>query len=145
MLRPENLTQPFLPKWVPRYLSDSVRQLIRRHAVGAGDGWTAARAFLSNCTPQPTEILLSPATNFEPWSRNMLRKAFSRIQDIDTKYYRKFITQTDYLLSRFEILQREANVLFYQGIPDDFRKKFCKRIPYINQKTSNPPYINMMH
>lgn len=47
------------------------------------------------------------------------------------------------MLSRFEILQRDVNLLFYQGIPDDIRKKVRKRLPSINQKTSNPPDVDM--
>jgi len=68
--------------------------------------------------------------------------SFDCSQDID-KYYLKFITQADYLVDKQEILQRDINLLFFQGIPDVTHKKVHKGLPMANQKISNLPTVNV--
>jgi hypothetical protein len=68
--------------------------------------------------------------------------AFERLQNID-RYYRKFVTQSDYLITQNEILQRDVNLLFSEGIPDAIRKKVRKRLPVADQKISNPPDVDV--
>ena len=59
------------------------------------------------------------------------------------KYYRKFITQSGYLIGQQEILNCDVNLLFFQGIPDLTQKKVWKRLPVANQKISNLPEVNI--
>ena len=43
------------------------------------------------------------------------QRRFSGISNL-YNYYRKFVTQTEYLLGKAEILVRGVNLLFFQGI-----------------------------
>jgi hypothetical protein len=111
--------------------------------VWTGNDWTAARAFLIKLYASADEDSLITSDKLRAWIKKHTEKGiFEHLRDID-KYYRKFITQADYLLSRSEILQRDVNLLFYQGIPEDIRKKVRKRLPSINQKISNPPDVDV--
>jgi Protein of unknown function (DUF668) len=132
-----------LPKWVPRYCSDRIRQPICRHTVWTGSDWAAARAFLIKLYASADEDSLITSDKLRAWIKKHAEKGvFEDMRDID-KYYRKFIIQTDYLLSRSEIIKRDINLLFYQGIPEDIRKKVRKRLPSISQKISNPPDVDV--
>lgn len=57
------------------------------------------------------------------------------------RYYRKFIAQSATLLSGHLILESEANILFYRGVPPSIRLKIKRKIPSANTKVSSPPTI----
>jgi hypothetical protein len=137
------LSYKALPGYVPRYCNDSIRQLIRRHAVWAGSDWDAARAFLTKLYASADKDPLITSDKLRAWvKKHAIEGVFSRSQDVD-KYYRKFITQSDYLIAKQEILNRDVNLLFFQGIPDSTWKKICKGLPVANQKISNPPEVDI--
>ena len=141
----DNARLPYtaLPTYVPRYCSDSIRQLIRRHAVWTGNDWMAARAFLVKLYASADKDPLITSDKLRAWvKKHAAEGVFSRSQDVD-KYYRKFITQSDYLISQQEILTRDVNLLFFQGIPDSTRKKVRKGLPIANQKISSPPDVDV--
>jgi hypothetical protein len=132
-----------LPAYVPRYCSDSIRQMIRRHSVWSGGDWAAARAFLLKLYASADKDPLITSDRLRAWvKKHAAEGIFSRSQDVD-KYYRKFITQSDYLIDQQEILSRDVKLLFFQGIPDSIRKKIRKGLPSVNQKISNPPDIDV--
>ena len=137
------LSYTALPTYVPRYCSDNIRQLIRRHAVWTGSDWAAARAFLVKLYASADRDPLITSDKLRAWvKKHAAEGVFSRSQDVD-KYYRKFITQSDYLVGRQEILPCDVNLLFFQGIPDSTRKKVRKGLPVVNQKISNPPEVDI--
>jgi hypothetical protein len=137
------LSHTYLPAYVPRYCSDKIRQMIRRHAVWSGTDWAAARAFLVKLYASADQDPLITSDKFRAWvKRHATEGAFTRLQDID-KYYRRFITQSDFLIAQQEILQRDVNLLFFQGIPDPIRKKVKKGLPSTNQKITNPPDVDV--
>jgi hypothetical protein len=132
-----------LPTYVPRYCSDSIRQLIRQHAVWMGSDWSTARAFLNKLYASTDQDPLITSDKFQAWvKKHAERGIIAQLQDID-KYYQKFLTQSDYLIEQKEILQQDVNLLFFQGNPEAIRKKVRKGLPTANQKISNPPDVDV--
>jgi hypothetical protein len=137
------LSHTYLPAYVPRYCSDKIRQMIRRHAVWSGTDWASARAFLVKLYASADQDPLITSDKFRVWvKRHTTEGTFTRLQDID-KYYRRFITQSYFLIAQQEILQRDVNLLFFQGIPDPICKKVKKGLPSANQKITNPPDVDV--
>lgn len=76
-----------LLKWVPRYCSDRVRQLSRRHAVWAGDNWAAACAFLVKLYASADRDSLITSDKLRAWvAKHAQEGIFEDSRDID-KYY----------------------------------------------------------
>jgi hypothetical protein len=57
------------------------------------------------------------------------------------RYYCDFTAQSGVLIARSLILESEANLLFYQGIPNNLRSKVKRKLPATNTKVSSPPTI----
>jgi hypothetical protein len=110
----------------------------------SGNDWAAARAFLIKLYQSADQDPLHTSDRFRAWvKKHAAEGVFNRLQDID-KYYRIFISYSDPLLDQNEILQRDMNLLFFQGIPDSIQKKVRKGLLLTNQKITNPPDVDVM-
>ncbi|KAF8227223.1 hypothetical protein L208DRAFT_1297713 [Tricholoma matsutake] len=107
----------YLPSYVLRYSHRCVRDVIEFAPYWTQQDWHAAHAYLNklygsiNCNPRVT------ADKFHKWIKHhSCDETFKSVQDVN-QYYHKFMAQVAVLLSMQFITSKEADLLFFRGIP----------------------------
>ncbi|VDC01411.1 unnamed protein product [Peniophora sp. CBMAI 1063] len=139
--RAAGLSESELPKFVARYCSTAVRELVQCFEQFAGTDWDAAKKqllIMYGANDEPPRYTLSDLRAFCKTSAHA--KPFRNRTDVEA-YYRDFHKIAKRLLNQKVIDGAELNRYFYRGLPERVRDDIRLLIPATNRKADNPPTV----
>ncbi|RDB16196.1 hypothetical protein Hypma_003100 [Hypsizygus marmoreus] len=128
-----------LPTYVLRYCRRSVRRVIEHSTLWVGTDWLAVRLHLLELYGSNDRTPIQSGDRLRAWTaKHAQQSSILTLQQVD-KYYRAFTRMAGTLVTDGNLLQKDANLCFYRGIPESLRKRIRKRFPAANQiKTQYP-------
>jgi hypothetical protein len=128
-----------LPAYVLRYCHRQVRYVIDSAAHWNQHDWAATRAYLVKLYGSNDRKPHISPDKLRRWvKRHAGRKAFTRVQHAD-RYYRDFTAQASRLISSNQLSEKDADILFFRGIPKPQQKTIRRRLPADKTKVQSPP------
>ncbi|RDB30755.1 hypothetical protein Hypma_006008 [Hypsizygus marmoreus] len=121
-----------LPSHLLCYTHCMVRCIIECSPIWQGNDWVAARTYLLGLYSSNDETEVLSAEYLRLWTEK--HGKYGRItflQEVN-RYFREYTQVSGNLMALNRLLQTDANLYFYRGIPEALRKKIWKKISAAN-------------
>ncbi|KAF8334457.1 hypothetical protein F5887DRAFT_892671, partial [Amanita rubescens] len=130
-----------LPTYVLRYCDSKVKRVIETNAEFSGKDWKAVKALLVDLYGSSDKAPVLTADKLRAWIKKHAEEAsITSLRDVD-KYYRQFLAFSAPLTRDKMLLDYEANLLFYRGIPKPLREVIKTKIAPEKQKVKAAPTV----
>lgn len=130
-----------LPTYVLRYCDSKVKRVIETNNEFSGNDWKAVKTLLIDLYGSSDKAPVLTADKLRAWIKKHAEEAsITSLRDVD-KYYRQFLSFSAPLTRDKMLLDYEANLLFYRGIPKPLREVIKTKIAPEKQKVKAAPSV----
>ena len=130
-----------LPTYVLRYCDSKVKRVIETNDEFSGTDWKAVKTLLVDLYGSSDKAPVLTADKLRAWIKKHAEDAsITSLRDVD-KYYRQFLAFSAPLTRDKMLLDYEANLLFYRGIPKPLREVIKTKIAPEKQKVKAAPSV----
>lgn len=130
-----------LPTYVLRYCDSKVKRVIETNDEFSGTDWKAVKTLLVDLYGSSDKAPVLTADKLRAWIKRHAEEAsITSLRDVD-KYYRQFLAFSAPLTRDKMLLDYEANLLFYRGIPKPLREVIKTKIAPEKQKVKAAPSV----
>ncbi|KAI9063703.1 hypothetical protein FKP32DRAFT_1603559 [Trametes sanguinea] len=106
-----------LPRYVLRYCSQDVRDVLANESVFTGTDWTAAKARLVYLYESQTRKYKATVKKLRHFAEKQRNRSMVRSRKSLDRYRNKFVKRLGALIEQNQIAENEVRLMFFRGLP----------------------------